>query len=75
MRNGTAARFSGFAAGLLVLVASGWFLTGQASTPVAQGFPTDWSHRHIVFRARQIPRLLPESKLTRGTGSNLRGGT
>jgi len=49
MRNGTAARFSGFAAGLVVLVASGWFLTGQAASPVQQGYPTDWSHHHVVF--------------------------
>jgi hypothetical protein len=49
MTNGTAARFSGFAAGLVVLVASGWFLTGQAARPVEQGYPTDWSHHHVVF--------------------------
>jgi len=49
MRNGTAARVSGFAAGLLVLVASGWFLTGQAAGHVEQGYPTDWSHHHMVF--------------------------
>src|SRR5438270_3005235 len=56
MRNGTAARFSGFAAGLMVLVASGWFLTGQAASPVTQGFPTDWSHHHIVFSRPTNPR-------------------
>lgn len=49
MTNGTAARFSGFAAGLVVLMASGWFLTGQAAGPVEQGYPTDWSHHHVVF--------------------------
>jgi hypothetical protein len=49
MRNGTTVRVSGFAAGLLVLVASGWFLTGQAASPVEQGYPTDWSHHHVVF--------------------------
>jgi hypothetical protein len=49
MRDGTAARISGFAAGLLGLVASGWFLTGQAASPVEQGYPTDWSHHHVVF--------------------------
>ena len=49
MRNGTTARVSGFAAGLLGLVASGWFLTGQAAGPVEQGYPTDWSHHHVVF--------------------------
>lgn len=49
MSNGTAARFSGFAAGLLALVASGWFLTGQAASPEHQGYPTDWSHHHVVF--------------------------
>ena len=49
MRNGTAARFSRFAAGLLAFVASGWFLAGRAATPVQQGFPTDWSHHHLIF--------------------------
>lgn len=57
MRNGTAARFSGFTAGLLVLVASGWFLTGQAASPVAQGFPTDWSHHHMVFSRPANPQI------------------
>jgi len=33
----------------LGLVASGWFLTGRAASPVPQGFPTDWSHHHVVF--------------------------
>ncbi|HEX6822230.1 MAG TPA: hypothetical protein VF123_09260 [Candidatus Sulfotelmatobacter sp.] len=49
MRNGTTTRVSGFSAGLVVLVASGWFLTGQAARPVEQGYPTDWSHHHVVF--------------------------
>jgi len=57
MTNGTAARFSGFAAGLVVLVASGWFLTGQAATPVAHGFPTDWSHHHMVFSRPANPQI------------------
>ncbi|MFL6306392.1 MAG: hypothetical protein ACJ72H_22905 [Candidatus Sulfotelmatobacter sp.] len=56
MRNGTAARFSGFAAGLVVLVASGWFLTGQAASPVQQGYPTDWSHHHLVFSRPANPQ-------------------
>jgi hypothetical protein len=57
MRNGTAARFSGFAAGLLGLMASGWFLTGRAATPVAHGFPTDWSHHHMVFSRPANPQI------------------
>jgi len=57
MRNGTAARFSGFAAGLLVLVASGWFLTGRAATPLHRGYPTDWSHHHMVFSRPANPQI------------------
>lgn len=56
MRNGTAARFSRFAAGLLGLVASGWILTGRAASPVKQGYPTDWSHHHVVFSRPANPR-------------------
>lgn len=49
MMNGTAARFVGFAAGVLVLVAGGWILTGRAANPEERGFPTDWSHHHLIF--------------------------
>lgn len=37
-----------FAAALLILAGSGWFLSGRAANP-RQGFPTDWSHRHLIF--------------------------
>jgi hypothetical protein len=39
----------GFAAGLVVVITVGWILTVQAANPAEQGFPTDWSHRHVVF--------------------------
>lgn len=57
MKNGTAARISGFAAGLLGLVVLGWFVTGWAASPARPGFPTDWSHRHIVFSRPANPRI------------------
>ena len=57
MRNGTAARFSRFAAGLLAFVASGWFLAGRAATPVGHGFPTDWSHHHLIFSRPRNARV------------------
>src|SRR6266849_10954712 len=49
--NGTAARLSRFAAGLLVLLTLGWVLTGQAAKPARHGIPlpTDWSHRHLIY--------------------------
>lgn len=49
MRKGSGARFVGFAAGVLALVAVGWILTGRAASPEQQGFPTDWSHHHVIF--------------------------
>ena len=48
MRNSTA-RFLQFGAALVCLVVSGWFLAGRAETPQRRGFPTDWSHHHLVF--------------------------
>jgi hypothetical protein len=47
--NGTAAGFARFGAALVGLVALGSLLAGQATAPEEQGFPTDWSHRHVVF--------------------------
>jgi hypothetical protein len=49
MRKSSATRFGTFAAALFGLVASGWLLTGRAATPVRQGFPTDWTHHHVIF--------------------------
>jgi len=43
------ANFIQFAAGLLCLVIGGWVLAGRAAGPIQQGFPTDWSHRHLIF--------------------------
>ena len=52
---GIGARFVGFSAGLLAVVSTAWILTGQAANPEPQGFPTDWSHRHVVF-SRPVTR-------------------
>ena len=38
-----------FAAGLLGLLFAGWALTGKAAGPFAEGVPTDWTHRHVIF--------------------------
>lgn len=40
--------------GLVALLSLGWVLTGRAAAPggsrlAAQGVPSDWSHRHIIF--------------------------
>jgi hypothetical protein len=61
--NGSAARLSRFAAGLLLLVTLGWVLTGQAAKPAHHrvSLVTDWSHRHLIFSqprtAEQAARL------------------
>ncbi len=48
--NGIAGRIIRLGAGLLTLVTLAWILTGQAAKPdEQQGYPTDWSHRHLVF--------------------------
>jgi hypothetical protein len=47
--NGSAARFASFAAGLMAAVTFGWILTGRAASPAERGYPTDWSHRHLIF--------------------------
>jgi len=44
-----AARFTPFFAGLMILLAAGWLLAGSLAKPVPEGFPTDWSHRHVIF--------------------------
>lgn len=49
------ARYLHLAAGLCLLVASGWFLAGRAADRQRQGFPTDWSHRHLVFSRPSNP--------------------
>jgi hypothetical protein len=59
---GTTARLVRFGAVLFGLVAFGWFLTGHAAQPEQEpGFPTDWSHRHLVFSqpstAEQVERV------------------
>ena len=47
--NGTTARFLRLGVALSGLAVLGWVLTGQASQPVREGMPIDWSHRHVVF--------------------------
>lgn len=47
--NGTAARFLRLGVSLSGLLVLGWVLTGQAAKPAAQGLPTDWTHRHVIF--------------------------
>ena len=38
-----------FACALLGVVAAGWFLVVHAAKPAAEGLPTDWTHRHVIF--------------------------
>ena len=54
--NGIAARIIRLGVGLLVVVTLAWVLTGQAAKPDdQQGYPTDWSHRHLVFSPPATP--------------------
>lgn len=55
--NGIAARIIRLGVGLLVVVTLAWVLTGQAAKPDdQQGYPTDWSHRHLVFSRPGTPQ-------------------
>lgn len=47
--NGSAARFLRLGVSLSGLMVLGWVLTGQAARPADEGFPTDWSHNHVIF--------------------------
>lgn len=47
--NGNAVRFLRFACALLGVMIAGWFLVVHAAKPAAEGFPTDWTHRHVMF--------------------------
>jgi hypothetical protein len=47
--NGNGARFASFAAGLMAVVTLVWILAGRAATPAEPGYPTDWSHQHLIF--------------------------
>src|SRR5271168_4572051 len=47
--NGLAAGIVRFSAGFLALLSLGWVMTGNAASPHKQGFPTDWTHRHVIF--------------------------
>jgi hypothetical protein len=46
---GNGVRFLRFDCALLGVVVAGWFLVAHAAKPSAEGFPTDWTHRHVIF--------------------------
>lgn len=47
--NGTAGRSIRLGSVLLGLVALGWIVTVRAAGPYEHGFPTDWTHQHVIF--------------------------
>ncbi|HLV87155.1 MAG TPA: hypothetical protein VKV39_09285 [Candidatus Sulfotelmatobacter sp.] len=55
------ASFLGFVAGLLGLVTAGWLMARPSISQSAEGLPTDWSHRHLIFSqpttAEQLDRI------------------
>jgi hypothetical protein len=59
-------RFLRFACALLGVVAAGWFLVVHAAKPTGQGFPTDWTHRHVIFsqpaNAEQAQRIAQDTR-------------
>jgi len=63
---GNAVRSLRFASALLVVIAAGWFLVVHAAKPVAQGFPTDWTHHHVIFsqpaNAEQAQRVAQDPR-------------
>jgi hypothetical protein len=46
---GKRVQFVRFGCTLLGIVVAGWFLVARAEKPASQGFPTDWTHRHVIF--------------------------
>lgn len=46
---GKGRRMVPFAAALLAVVMVGWALTLRAARPGAEGIPTDWTSRHVIF--------------------------
>ncbi len=52
---GNAACFLGFGAGLAGLVLLACVLAGQAASPFEGGYPTDWSHQHLIFSQPATP--------------------
>ncbi len=46
---GNAVRLGRFVCALLGVMAAGWFLVVHAAKPTAEGLPTDWTHRHVIF--------------------------
>lgn len=46
---GNAVRFLRFACALSGIVVAGWFLVAHAAQPKGEGFPTDWTHHHLIF--------------------------
>lgn len=41
--------FIGFATALMGLASAGWLLAGQATEATSEGFPTDWTHHHVIY--------------------------
>jgi hypothetical protein len=64
--NGNAGRFLRYACGLVAVMAAGWMLVVHAAKPVAEGFPTDWTHRHVIFsrpaNAEQAQRVAQDTR-------------
>ena len=63
---GNISRVVRFGAGLLALASLGWVLTGRAAGPLLEGYPTDWTHRHVIFSqpatADQAERLAQDPR-------------
>jgi hypothetical protein len=60
------ARFLRFACALFGVIAAGWFLVVHAAKPTAEGYPTDWTHRHVIFsqpaNAEQAQRIAQDTR-------------
>lgn len=61
-----AVRLLRFACALFVVMGAGWLLVVHAAKPVSQGFPTDWTHRHVIFSrpasAEQAQRIALDTR-------------
>jgi len=53
--NGLATQVVRIGAGFGALLTLGWVIAGHAAPPVQHGFPTDWTHRHVVFSQPSTP--------------------
>jgi hypothetical protein len=63
---GEAAQFLRFACALLGVISAGWFLVVHAANPTGEGFPTDWTHHHVIFSqpasAEQAQRIAQDTR-------------